>query len=586
MSNEGLTVTLPPGGFQRREAVEAIRASGLPGVLGSMSRGPFGTSSRAMAALESLVDAVDLGLGAAAKLRGLILREEASPGSFVVPELKPHQARFVAAYQLVITADAVARRLAELAARPEVEGAMELDGFDELLDMGDAPERLMARVLRLAARYLELHSPPVDASRPLGEPTPQEAATHAATTLMAFMVLVRRASMHLARTGSLRPLYDALAARPCRVAGHVYRGMELAEEAQSAAGLLPVTPDDIVGNEEYLRAGLRLARDVACYDLQQGRNPKRINPVLFGLGQPGCGKTVTAHAIGRYFLSYCAERGVPARFQVIRRTDWASSYQNASAANLVRIFREEVYGFEGVCGVYWADIDTAIASRSSAGLRMEEKQNLGAVFGIFDGTLLPKDGKWFLVCDANTMNMDEAATSRIAQNPFTVEGPTEVGHHVRLMRDLMLADLAAFLPDGQDAWERLGQAAVSLGLSGRAVEAVAGNVRARIQDFEYPMRYFRADSAERQAIIKELSHPVGEEEILQLMRDWSSFHREAEERAKREQFESEVESLVRQLNASRAAARRAVEPAPSSTSPREDPGAPPTVPARPRPGDP
>ena len=44
----------------------------------------------------------------------------------------------------------------------------------------------------------------------------------------------------------------------------------------------------------------------------------------------------------------CRERDIPAKFQVIRRTDWASSYQNASAMNLVRIFREEVYGFEGV----------------------------------------------------------------------------------------------------------------------------------------------------------------------------------------------------------------------------------------------
>jgi hypothetical protein len=558
MSSKGLTVELPPGGFDRAAAVKVIRESGLPGVLGNLSRGPFGTSSKAMATLEALVEAIDVGFAAAAGLKGLILEEATTPGSFAVAALQPAQEQFVAAYQLVITADAVARRLAELGTAPDVEGAMELEGFDELLEMGDAPEALMTRLLRLAARYLELHPPTTDAAQPAKKPSPDETATHGASTLMAFMELVRRTSQHLSQTGSLRPLGKALSGRKCKIAGYTYRGMALQQDAEAVAGLLPMTPDDIVGNADYLQAGMRLARDVAGFDFHQHRNPKRINPVLFGLGRPGCGKTVTAHAIGNYFLDYCAERDIPAKFQVIRRTDWASSYQNASALNLVRIFREEIYGFDGVCGVYWADIDTAIASRSSSGLRMEEKQNLGAVFGVFDGTLLPKDGKWFLICDANTMHMDEAAISRIAQNPFTVEGPTEVAHYVRLMRDLQLRDLHQFLPADQEAWVRLGQAAVARNLSGRAIDAVCGNIRASIQDFEYPDSYFKASHEERQRILGDLSNQLSEEAIRQLMVDWHEFQREAEERAQNEQFEADVEGLVRQLNASRAAAERAV----------------------------
>jgi len=314
-----------------------------------------------------------------------------------------------------------------------------------------------------------------------------------------------------------------------------------------------------VGNQEYLQAGLRLARDVAGYDFDQRKNPKRLNPVLFGLGRPGCGKTVTAHAVGNYFLDYCRERAIPARFQVIRRTDWASSYQNASAANLVRIFKEEVYGFEGVCGVYWADIDTALASRSSTDLRMEEKQNLGAVFGIFDGTLLPKDGKWFLICDANTMHMDEAAVSRIAQNPFTVAGPTSVAHYVTLMRDVMLRDVRAFVPAQDDAWERLGRLCLDYDLSGRAVDAICGNIRSDVQDFEYPDAYFQADAEGRRQILDRLSNHLAEADIRQAIVDYHEFQREAAERAERERFETEVDSLVRQLNASRAAAERATE---------------------------
>ncbi|MFH2005992.1 MAG: AAA family ATPase [bacterium] len=558
MSTKGLTVELPPGGYDRAAAVSAVRESGLPSVVGKLSRGPFGTSSKAMATLEAVATAVDVGLAASGALKGLILEEATPPDSFAVPALQKPQQRLVSAFQLVVTADAVSRRLAELGTEPDVEGTLELDGFEELLDTGAEPEALASRVLRLAGRYLELHPPKTDPNKPEKKPSPDETASHAASTLMAFLELVRRTTLSISQSGALRPLTETLKGRKLKVAGYAYEGLQVQQALEAAAGLLPMLPDDIVGNADYLEAGMRLARDVAGFDLRQKKNPKRLNPVLFGLGRPGCGKTVTAHAIGNYFLDYCRDRQIPAKFQVIRRTDWASSYQNASAMNLVRIFREEVYGFEGVCGVYWADIDTALASRSNSGLRMEEKQNLGAVFGIFDGTLLPKDGKWFLVCDANTMHMDEAAISRIAQNPFTVEGPTTVAHYVRLMRDLQLKDQAGFIPRDEEAWARLGQAAVARNLSGRAIDAVCGNIRSRIQNFEYPDSYFKATVEERQELLRQLSNPVTEEEIYQAMVDWHEFQREAEERAQREKFEADVASLVHQLNASRAAAERAV----------------------------
>jgi hypothetical protein len=551
-----LDVELPPGGYDRSAAVQAVKESGLPETFGNLAPGPFGTSSKGTAALEALATAIDLGLAASAGLKGIILEEATTPGSFAVPSLQPPQQRLTSAFQIVATADSVTRRLSELAPAPQVEGALELDGFAELLDTGADPATLASRVLRLARRYLELH-PPGSTPAPPGTETPPP-EDHTATTVAAFMELLKRATLIFSSSGALLPLTEALKTRKVVVAGHGYDGLVVKPIEDVSAGLLPMWPDDIVGNGAYLHAGLRLARDVAGFDMAAHRNPKRVNPVLFGLGRPGCGKTVTAHAVGNYFLKYCREREVPARFMVIRRTDWASSYQNASALNLVRIFREEVYGFDGVCGVYWADIDTALASRSNSGLRMEEKQNLGAVFGIFDGTLLPKDGKWFLICDANTLHMDEAAISRIAQNPFTVEGPTSVEHYVRLMRVLLLRDVSGFIPPNDDAWDRLGELAVSLSLSGRAVDAICGNIRARVQDFEYPQEYFSASAEQRKEILSKLSNPVTEEEIRSEITDWHQFQKEADERAQQERFENEVDSLVRQLNASRAAAERAV----------------------------
>lgn len=544
MSPRTLDIARPAGGFAPTAAARAIKTAGLVEQVARADAGPFGLSARGVAALEALVDAVDLGLGASEGLRGFVLEGQASAGSFALPALTPAQARLAGAFQLAVTCDAATRALGEVAPAPTVEGALELDGLDALLALGAEPEALATRALALAARFFGLKRAAGDA---------------AATALGAFFELLRRAVVAASAAGELAPLTAALAHHRVTVDGVRWRGLEPTAQPAAARGLLPVAPDAIVGNADYLAAGLRLARDVAGYDLETGRNPKRVNPVLFGLGRPGCGKTITAHAIGNYFLDYCAARDVPARFVVVRRTDWASSYQNASANNLVRLFTEEVYGFDGVAGVYWADIDTAFASRAASDLRMEEKNNLGAVFGIFDGTLLPKDGKWFLICDANTMNMDEATVSRIAQNPFTVAGPETPGDYARLMRDIMLKDVADFVPRGDAAWERLGGLAASLGLSGREVEAVMGNVRARVQDFDYPDAWFTARGEERAALLASLCRPVDEATVAALLERHVAFQRDAEARATRERFEREVAEMVRQLNAGHEATRRAAD---------------------------
>jgi hypothetical protein len=435
---------------------------------------------------------------------------------------------------------------------PDVGSDLEAEGLEGLLE--SPPREVIERILKMSARYLEVQRE----RQPGGNaPTLDERQMWAVTTLHAFVVQLRGAVERLTHGGRLRPFGLALSKRKVTVDDSRYEGFRVRPLGDPVTDLKPVSVNDIVGNTEYIDAGLKLARDVAAFDLQSGRSPKQINPVLFALGRPGCGKTITAHAIGNYFLEYCRERDIPARFRVIRRTDWASSYQNASASKLVSIFKDEVYGFDGVCGVYWPDIDTAFASRSSGDLRMEEKNNLGAVFGIFDGTLIPKDGKWFMMCDANFMQMDEATTSRIAQNPFRVRGPTTDAEYVRLLRDILLRGQSRFIEADDAGWTAAGEACVEADLSGRAVEAIAGNIRAIVQDFEYPDDYFRASIDERIAMVAKLSKRVSADVLLEEIGDYVEFQKEAEEQEAKDRFEREVDQMVHQLNAGREAAARA-----------------------------
>ncbi|QDG52799.1 AAA family ATPase [Persicimonas caeni] len=547
---QNISVSLPKGGFDRAGVTAAVKKSGLPGQFEKLAPGPFGKTATSLGVLEGVVAACDLGLAAAEALRGVILDEAASGASFAVPELTRQQRQLVAAFQVAVTADSVERHIAEWVHEPAVEGSLEMDGLSDLLAHDGPPVELLGRVLRIAAAYVQMKAP----ARTSDEDDAPEPDHAVAATLAAFFELLRRATITYLKSSSLKPLLSALEAREVRVAGYPYDGLEIAERIEVETGLLPVSPSDIVGNDEYVEAGLKLARAVAGYDFEAGKNPKKINPVLFGLGRPGSGKTITAHAVGNYFLNYCRERDVPAQFRVIQRTEWASSYQNASAQNLVRIFREEVYGFDGVSGVYWPDIDTAFASRSAQGLRMEEKQNLGAVFGVFDGTLLPKDGKWFLICDANTLHMDEATISRIAQNPMSVDGPTKPAQYAKMMRELMLDDVARFVPGDDLTWQKVGKLCVEHDLSGRNVESICNNIRSHIQDFEYPDEYFQADGARRKEIIDDLCKPVSSAQVLEYVEDFVEFRQEAEDEAEEEKFKREVESIVRQLNASRAAA--------------------------------
>src|SRR5581483_3855737 len=143
--------------------------------------------------------------------------------------------------------------------------------------------------------------------------------------------------------------------------------------------------------------------------------------------------------------------------------------------------------------VYWPDIDTAFAARDDSGLHSEEKNILGACFGIFDGTIIPKNGQWFMMTDANTLNMDKATISRITQDPFQLKGPILPADFVRLTRDIKLRGLAPYLDLTEDQWTAFGTRCIELKLSGRAIENVSRKIISEIEDFEYPEEYFKAD---------------------------------------------------------------------------------------------
>ncbi len=502
-------------------ARKLIAEAQLPRALSEVDPGAFGTTPLNL----EMLDAVALAWATALALMR-----------------RPQSADIPAPILAFLVAEESTHRLAYLGDPPRFRGDPAGLPLEQYRDFDSAThESLLPMFLRDCVHFLQFYRNHPDGARQVKRDRESFECLLSYFQLISHTMKKRRPDAHMLCVDTPRLRFDGYRVSPIGVG--------------ESHALLPVTFDDIVGNDDFVKAGWRLARDVAGFDMKAGQNPKKIrNQILFALGSPGCGKTVTAHAICREFLKLCDSHAVPAVVRIIRRTDWASSYQNHSAGRLLEIFQDEVFNAPGVCAAYWADIDTAFAARGDADIRQEEKANLGTLFGILDGTIGPKNGRWFLLCDANTLHMDQAMISRISQNPLRAHGPATAEHFVRLLRDIKLRGRQRWLPAGDAEWRAIGDRCVSEKISGRDAEHLAGRILSYMEDFEEPAEYFSMSFEEKQKAIERLARPVTADLILTLLTDYCRFDRETRRQAEEDRFVSRVREIRFHLSAQRAAA--------------------------------
>lgn len=546
-SSRQISVTSESLVQERDAARRLLHQAGLPRLFGDIDGGAYGLSHLELDILDALETALAAFIECSNQGRNFLHGGLADVPSAERVVSDYGSERFLCLFSMyaasTILLDTLAR---DGSTRVRSSGTFDLASVEKIME-GEA-DGVPQAIVQDYLRYLEFYRHHADAQKRVDR---DERLLNCTRAYFGLLVNTLRT---LVADSRFADFLEAVGHKPADIMGRRFSGLESAVPAASeASDLLEVSPEEIVGNDDFLHAGMRLARDVAGYDLEARQNPKRLNPVLFALGEAGCGKTITCHAIGGYFLQYCKTRDVPARFVVIRRTDWASSYQNASAQQLIDIFKSKVAAFPGVVGVYWPDIDTAFAARDDAGLRSEEKNILGACFGIFDGTIIPKNGQWFMLTDANTLNMDRATISRISQDPFNLRGPVSTDDFVRLMRDIKLKRHGEFLPLSKEEWHRLGDFCVESRLSGRSIENVTRKIISEIEDFEYPDAYFKADLARRLEIIRECSKPLDFARLHHIIDHYTRFEKEAEERARRKKFEERVKEIVFNMTAQSAA---------------------------------
>ncbi len=531
----------------RAAAQQALRRSGLVDLLAEIDPGPYGKTVDALHLLHALETGVACAMATRRAVIGRIGADRRT--GFAAGAVTAEEERFasllaahVGLQEALAGCECPADRL------PPAERHLVLDQYRDL--MTDREDALIAGLLDDLASYLRFYRDKPDPAVRL------EGGDRLRACVASYLALASTTAARLGDDGEHAATLTALQEVGLEIDGADYHGFErkTALPVEEESGLLPIAPEDIVGNQDVLAAGLALARAVAGFDLARGANPRMIrNPVLFVLGAPGCGKTVTAHAIGNYFLELCRRHQVPARFRIIRRTDWASHFQNKSANELLRIFRQEIFDFPGVAGAYWPDIDTAFAARDDPGIRAEEKAVLGTLFGLLDGTVGPRNGKWFLIADANYLTMDQAALSRLTQDPHYARGPQSGDDFIEMMRDKKLAKVRDNLRLSDAEWQAFGQRCMTEQLSGRAVDNIAGKILTDMDDVDVPDSYFSLDFDQKVAVLAERRSQVDAAQLEELVDRYVRFEREAEQRARQERFERRVTEIREQLAARIAA---------------------------------
>ena len=291
------------------------------------------------------------------------------------------------------------------------------------------------------------------------------------------------------------------------------------------------------------------------------KNNEWINPRLpfshsaFVVSKPGEGKTFLAHATANEFLEFCSKRDIPARVIILRPTDYGTAYQFESAKNLQRWIDDEIVGWNGAVMVYTPDFDTYLVSRESPHTTNEQKQVQNIMFGIFDGTLGKKNGKWFWWADANFLPEDAAAYSRLKENMWEGEGVKSGEGVVKLFRDIKLRDYKDYISSiTEKQWEEFGKLCYEeYGMNGRAVDHISTNAIKRIRPMrsELPEKYYDPDTTLEECLEMERKHskPLSYEDIRGIAGHYFKEEKDVMDRQRQEEHKSNVEYILRNRGA-------------------------------------
>ena len=234
--------------------------------------------------------------------------------------------------------------------------------------------------------------------------------------------------------------------------------------------------EDVIGTQELGQRLWSNCLKLAAYDHDRKKNPYDPASVIFTYGEPGGGKTFTAHAYIQSFAELCREKGISVWALTHSTTDYASHFQNKTA-NELSALAGKIKEFPGVVIMYVADADNIFQSRKNPSLTSEQQQQLGVYFKMFDGTMIPKNGKFMAVMDANYLEgIDDATKSRLFDEVVEVKRFSTVSDFSELARRSLTRGLTTTGVIDTE-WEKIGEYLLQCPLSNREIQHVIKQLR-------------------------------------------------------------------------------------------------------------
>jgi hypothetical protein len=215
-----------------------------------------------------------------------------------------------------------------------------------------------------------------------------------------------------------------------------------------------------------------------CWDESRRENPLSPPQATFTFGDPGGGKTFTAHGLIREAAELAKRKGLPFWAFPLSITDIGSKYQNESPQKLNE-YIEQIVAFPGAVAMYIADADAVIPSRENQHATPEDIKLAGVFFSMFDGSRIPK-GKFLPIMDANfTDNMGEALKSRImSAQLLELKRFASADEFSKYAKGYMTRG-GAVVGVTEDGWNEIGQYLINSKLNNREISNLLNDLRSK-----------------------------------------------------------------------------------------------------------
>lgn len=239
---------------------------------------------------------------------------------------------------------------------------------------------------------------------------------------------------------------------------------------------MQVSKDDVIGSEDFGAVLWDNMLKLSAFEPARKTNPYDPASVIFTYGEPGGGKTFTVHAYIQSFAELCKSKGIALWALTHSTTDYASHYQNKTANELAAL-AGKINAFPGIVIMYVADADNIFQSRKDPRLTAEQQQTLSVYFKMFDGTFIPKNGKFLTIMDANYLEgIDDATKSRLFDEIVELKRFSRPEHFAEYARRLLTKGTKAIGLDDA-AWNEVGAYLLSCPLSNREMGHVFKQLR-------------------------------------------------------------------------------------------------------------